>query len=216
MQQPEFEKIANSTWVKAYIHIDGMTRSEPADYEQRLNAGDQWFIKIVQTVFAAECGLYKDNVVPQQFTTLMKLYRNEVSSHVEIDNPLAIVQLQQIPLYHFGIGRSMLLIGSLLDHQIIRYDQARQIIQELMQVTHIGLEIEDYLLSCHVLDDVDSSETDQAIEEALTVHAQAVKEFKSGKEKALGTIIGFVMKKVKGDPKAINQQIRDRIAAMEI
>lgn len=79
----------------------------------------------------------------------------------------------------------------------------------------IGMWIEDYMTHCNLLDDVDVSEVDQIIEEILSSNMQAVKEFQNGKEKALGSIVGQVMKRIKGDPKLINQQIRQHIALME-
>lgn len=220
MTPAEIDKIANSTWCRA-MHLIFQTAGEDwrMDYVERLEMYDDRIVDILHCVAGCEHLMYGDhtpeaNEVPPAFVTINKLFRNEMSSQFDIDNLLAKSQLKQLSTYHFGIGRSLWMISLLIDFNVIRYDQARQMLAELLLPERIGVEIEDYLLHCHILDDVDTSEVDSVIAEVLAANAQAVKEFKGGKEKALGSIVGQIMKKIKGDPKAINQQVRAAIAAM--
>jgi hypothetical protein len=218
------EKMIDSTWVRAMHLIWQATGVDwKMEYVERLEMYDERMVDVLHCCAGCEAGMYsgpiyrKDpeaNIIPPAFVTFYKLFRNEMSGHLDFDNLLAPWQLREIAKYHFGIGRSLWLIALLIDNKIIRYDQARQMLTELLETNRIGMEIEDYLVHCHILDDVDTSEVDIAIAEVLDSNPQAIKEFRGGKEKALGSIVGQIMKKVRGDPKAINQQVRAAIAAL--
>jgi aspartyl-tRNA(Asn)/glutamyl-tRNA(Gln) amidotransferase subunit B len=51
------------------------------------------------------------------------------------------------------------------------------------------------------------------VDRALEANAKAVEQFKEGKEKALGAIVGFVMRETKGraDGGEVNRLIREKI-----
>jgi hypothetical protein len=220
----ELEKLFNTTWCRAMSLIWQVAGNDwKMDYVARLEMYDERLVDILHCCAGCEAGMYTspfygydptNNDIPDEFVTFYKLFRNEVMGHLDLDNLLAKWQLREVGKHHFGIGRSLWMISLLIDHKIIRYDQARQMLAELLDPARIGMEIEDYLFRCHILDDIDTSEVDTAIAEALAANARAVQEFKAGKEKALGAIVGQIMKKVKGDPKAINQQVRAAIATM--
>lgn len=58
----------------------------------------------------------------------------------------------------------------------------------------------------------DDSAIEALVDQAIAANAKAVEDFKNGNEKALGAIVGFVMKESKGqaDPKAVNRILREK------
>ena len=66
----------------------------------------------------------------------------------------------------------------------------------------------------HGLEQVsDPALVEHAVEEAFAENAAAVADFKVGNEKALGFLVGQVMRRLKGkaDPKTVNEAVRDRL-----
>ncbi|MBU2213482.1 GatB/YqeY domain-containing protein, partial [Patescibacteria group bacterium] len=59
----------------------------------------------------------------------------------------------------------------------------------------------------------DESEIEELVEKAIAENPKAVESFKSGKEAALGAIVGWVMKESKGqaDPAKVNEILKKRI-----
>jgi aspartyl-tRNA(Asn)/glutamyl-tRNA(Gln) amidotransferase subunit B len=59
----------------------------------------------------------------------------------------------------------------------------------------------------------DDSAIEEIVQKALDANPQAVESFKSGKEQALGAIVGWIMKESKGqaDPKKVNEILRSKI-----
>ncbi len=53
----------------------------------------------------------------------------------------------------------------------------------------------------------DTGLIEKAVEKAIAANPKAVEEFKAGKQKALGAIVGFVMKETQGkaNPKVVNE-----------
>jgi len=54
------------------------------------------------------------------------------------------------------------------------------------------------------------------IEEAIANNPGAVEDFKSGKEKALGALVGYIMGQTKGqaNPQLVNQMLREKLSQM--
>ncbi|OQA50855.1 MAG: Aspartyl/glutamyl-tRNA(Asn/Gln) amidotransferase subunit B [Candidatus Omnitrophica bacterium ADurb.Bin292] len=59
----------------------------------------------------------------------------------------------------------------------------------------------------------DTSLIEKAVEKAIAANPRAVEEFKAGKQKALGAIVGFVMKETQGkaNPQLTNEILRRKL-----
>ncbi len=59
-----------------------------------------------------------------------------------------------------------------------------------------------------------AGELEAIIEAAIAANLRAVEDFKAGKEKALGAMVGFVMRETKGqaNPQLVNQMLREKLA----
>lgn len=120
--------------------------------------------------------------------------------------------LTDIPEYHYGAGRSLFAIAQLLHKDLIRKDQARALLKDVLLTSNIGLPLEDVLVTTTALDEADTSELDAIVKAVISQNAKAVAEFKSGKEKAIGSIMGQVMRQMKADPQLVTSTIKRIIA----
>ncbi len=59
----------------------------------------------------------------------------------------------------------------------------------------------------------DETELARLVEEAIAKNPQAVEDFKSGKEKALGAMVGYIMGQTRGqaNPQLVNQLLREKL-----
>jgi Asp-tRNA(Asn)/Glu-tRNA(Gln) amidotransferase B subunit len=120
--------------------------------------------------------------------------------------------LTDIPEYHYGAGRSLFAIAQLLDKNLIRKDQARLLLKDVLLTSNIGLLLEDVLVTSTALDEADTSELDAIVKTVLAQNAKAVQEFKSGKDKAIGSLMGQVMRQMKADPQLVTATIKRLIS----
>jgi aspartyl-tRNA(Asn)/glutamyl-tRNA(Gln) amidotransferase subunit B len=74
----------------------------------------------------------------------------------------------------------------------------------------------DEYVKAHGLEQVnDMGLVNSTVEAVLAANPKSVEDFKAGKEKAFGFLVGQVMRELKGkaDPKAVNQAVRDKLNA---
>jgi aspartyl-tRNA(Asn)/glutamyl-tRNA(Gln) amidotransferase subunit B len=62
----------------------------------------------------------------------------------------------------------------------------------------------------------DAGLVNTAVEEVFAANPKSIEDFKSGKEKAFGFLMGQTMQKLKGkaDPKVVNAAIRSKLGQM--
>ena len=62
----------------------------------------------------------------------------------------------------------------------------------------------------------DEDRLGELVEEAIANNPGAVKDFNSGKEKALGALVGYIMRQTKGqaNPQLVNQMLREKLSQM--
>lgn len=139
-----------------------------------------------------------------------KFIQNDVTgflSHSSID-------FEDIEIYHYKSGRSIYALSVLIAKGIIRKDQAREILKLVLNPNSIGKDLEDLLMFSTLLDDADVGGLEAIVKAVLANSAKAVEEIKGGKDKAIGSIVGQVMKQMKADPKLVNDTIRRMISEM--
>jgi aspartyl-tRNA(Asn)/glutamyl-tRNA(Gln) amidotransferase subunit B len=119
--------------------------------------------------------------------------------------------LTDIPEYHYGAGRSLFAIAQLLAKDLIRKDQARSLLKDVLLTSNIGLTLEDVLVTSTALDEADTSELEAIVKTVLAQNAKAVAELLAGKDKAIGTLMGQVMRQMKADPQLVTKLIKQFI-----
>ena len=73
----------------------------------------------------------------------------------------------------------------------------------------------DAYIKEHGLEQVsDTGLVEQVVDQVLSANEKSVADFKAGKEKAFGFLVGQVMRQLKGQasPAVVNQVLRDRLS----
>ena len=131
-------------------------------------------------------------------TTWHFKYDLRSASHLE--------ERSMVDVFYHGLGRSVMCVAMLMDTKAIRHDEARKMITELTETGRSWITIEDHFDNgvFDWLNDVQSaSEMDTAIDAVLAENAKIIEQIKNGNTKAIGSLIGAVMKKYKGDPREV-------------
>jgi aspartyl-tRNA(Asn)/glutamyl-tRNA(Gln) amidotransferase subunit B len=119
---------------------------------------------------------------------------------------------EDIGIYHYGAGRSIFALSLLAHSGAIRKDQAKQLLKEVLQPEHIGVDLEVIVQNTKALDEADTGALDAIVKQVLANNQKAVQEYLGGKDKAIGAIMGQVMRQMKADPQLVTETIKRLIA----
>ena len=120
---------------------------------------------------------------------------------------------EDIETYHYGAGRSIYALSLLSHYGAIRKDQAKLLLKEVLLPEHIGVDLEIIVQNTSVLDEADTGALDAIVKQVLANNQKAVQEYLGGKDKAIGAIMGQVMRQMKADPQLVTETIKRLIAA---
>lgn len=137
-----------------------------------------------------------------------KFMINDVSGQLSANG----LTLNDIPTYHLGAGRSIYAMSLLITRGLIRKDQARQLLKDVLLTSNIGLTLEDVLVTSTALDEADTAELEVIVREVLSQNSKIVAEYLAGKEKVIGSLMGQVMRKIKADPQLVTATIKRLIS----
>lgn len=205
-----FQEAVNSTWCKAALSAN-----------QVKYVSDQDVINLFNTLqIRHEMPLlYKstmenihgefDESNAGWFDEFYKIVSNEIIGILTAEG----TSWEELETYHFGLGRNLIILSKLAYEGLMRKDQVKDAVKILIKPTGIGLDFEDFMLrdGASLFEDQDNSALEAIINEAIAANPKAIEEYKSGKEKAIMSLVGFVMKKMKSDPKLVIDTIKQKI-----
>lgn len=151
-----------------------------------------------------------------------KLIINEISPRwdKEKDDP-AVIRLMiaecdkgGIEYLHYGFTQLTRDIVSCLHHKVISYSHAKKIISDCWD-TYVGYDLMQYLCTTGLLNETSSVDVVGVVREVISKNEKAAAEFRSGNMKAIGSIVGAVLKLVKADPKMVQELIKQELAKKE-
>lgn len=112
--------------------------------------------------------------------------------------------------YHYEFSKLTADIAVCLYYKVLSNGQAKKIIVDCWD-DHVGFNIIQYLCASKLLDGASDSDIHGVIREVISKNEKAVKEFRSGNLKAIGAIVGAVLKIVKADAKLVSELIKQEI-----
>ena len=114
----------------------------------------------------------------------------------------------------FSAGNLAKLIA-LVDSKVINNTIAKDVFEKAVFVDDI--DPEKYVEENNLSMKGDSSQLEEVVKKAIEANAKAVKDILSGKGKAAGAIVGFVMKEMKGkcDPAEVSRLISEEISKLK-
>jgi hypothetical protein len=124
-------------------------------------------------------------------------------------------ELSELSDVSIAIGRTITQLAGLINIGLLRRNQAKKVLERCLLVEHIGVPLEDLIWRDEFTSLIDEAPVDDSlgllIDAVLLEEAKAVEQVKAGKEKALGSIMGKILKQVKADPKAIKELVMQKI-----
>lgn len=138
---------------------------------------------------------------------LAKLLINEVFPKLDAEG----TAIEDIEVYHLGMTEMIADCARLLSINLLKPRQVKKMIADCWGYPFVGYGIIQYLGETDLLDEAPADALLQAIDEALAANTKAVAEYRAGKEKAIGAIVGAVLKKVKADPAEVQVLIKEKL-----
>jgi Asp-tRNA(Asn)/Glu-tRNA(Gln) amidotransferase B subunit len=152
-------------------------------------------------------GSHQDGAVDPELEAFQKFVANDVVGFLAAEQ----TDFEELPRHHAGAGRSIYALSALSHRGVIRKDQARALLKEALSPQNVGVELEELLTRSVALDDEDDGALGAAVARVVGANAKAVEEYLGGKQKALGALMGQVMRDVKADPRAVEAAIKRAI-----
>lgn len=125
--------------------------------------------------------------------------------------------LDELSSVSLGIGRNVIMLANLVAHKIIRRDQAGKVLDLCLSPVYMTLLLDELLYRDEFSEILDEAVVDDSIlkiiDAVLQEETKAVEQLKAGKDKAIGSIIGKIMKQVKTDPRTLKELVLTRIGA---
>lgn len=160
-----------------------------------------------KTIMANVHGIIDIKSFDEWDPTIVAFY-DIMNHHVIRQLEIRDLTVEEIPEYRYGLGRNLLCLARLIECKIINTAKMRYILNDLLDPINIGVSFDDYLMhSDKFNDEDDSSIVNKIIAEVIEVNPTIVAEYKSGKEKVIGSLIGQVMKRIKADPTLIKEML---------
>lgn len=167
----------------------------------RITAENGMDPKITQVIL---CCLFRDGVPRTEMGPLVaKLIIQEVDPRRIAED----TEWSDMEYYHYGFNNLLGDIAACLYTKVLQPRHAKKIIEDCWY-KYCGYDLVQYLLESKLLDEVEGDALITIVREAMAANSKAVEQFRAGKEKAIGAVVGAVMKKQKADPITIQAIIK--------
>jgi len=115
------------------------------------------------------------------------------------------------PVHELGIDAARLAqVAGMIDTNKLAASSALPLLREM---ANQQVDAEQLAQKLQLVQVSETTAIDQAIDSALAANPKAVADFKSGKQAALGSLVGAVMKTGKGlNPKVVQERLREKLA----
>lgn len=175
--------------LKLYQNICMMKSQEPT------------YRAVMMNIYGPDAAVHK---LSSDLDDFYKFMINDVSGQLSATG----LTVNDLPEYHHGAGRSIYAISQLITRGLIRKDQARLLLKEVLMSTNVGLTLEDVLVTSTALDEADTAELDVVVKDVLKQNPKIVAEYLAGKEKVIGSLMGQIMRQMKADPQLVTATIK--------
>ena len=113
--------------------------------------------------------------------------------------------------YHFGLKDLIVDLSLLYSEDFIEWRHVKKTIKDCWSYPYVGYDFIQYAVATGLLDESDGDELLTVVREVMAENPKAVEQLRAGKDKAIGALVGLVLKKTKADPKQVNSLIRSEL-----
>lgn len=198
LMQNVFSNLQRATnWRKFSKDLVGPNVVEVATYLEHLKQLPDVDVSFECPVLVTEICWLVENIIQRKLTRLDAI-------------------LEELSSVSLGIGRNVIMLANLVAHKIIRRDQAGKVLDLCLSPIYMTLLLDELLFRNEFSEILDEAAIDDSIlkiiDAVLQEESKAVEQIKAGKDKAIGSIIGKVVKQVKIDPRTLKELVLKRIS----
>lgn len=113
--------------------------------------------------------------------------------------------------YHYGLQYVIADLAFLKGYDLITTHELRTLLDMAMSSTYVCWGLPQILWESKVLDQAAGNEVLALVRKVISEQPRAVQDIKAGKEKAVGALVGVVMKQMKTDPAALKKMLLEEI-----
>jgi len=122
----------------------------------------------------------------------------------------------EVEVYHYGLTQ-LIHDCTVAQHAgILKNFQVKKVIDDCWRYPYVGFDLVQYCIATGMLDTVEGNALDIILDEVIAANEKAVKEIKGGKDKAIGALVGQVMKKQKVDPAEVKERLIIKIKTLNM
>jgi len=113
--------------------------------------------------------------------------------------------------YHYGITEVISGCAVGLKLGVLQHHHVKKIINDCWKHPYVGYGLIQYLNETKILDEIGGSELDAILDEIVVGNTKVCAEIRAGKDKAIGALVGQVMKRCKADPAVVKELLFSKI-----
>jgi len=118
-------------------------------------------------------------------------------------------EIHELEEYHYGMTQLIADCALLQAHGYIESRHVKKILKDCWNYPYVGFDLVQYAHASKIFDEASGDSLMIEVRAVLADvnYAKTVEQVKGGRDKAIGALVGAVMKKVKGDPKQIKEML---------
>jgi aspartyl-tRNA(Asn)/glutamyl-tRNA(Gln) amidotransferase subunit B len=138
---------------------------------------------------------------------IANLMLNEIQPRIDAEN----TTWNEIDLYHYGFKDLLADCAKAQVAGVLENRHVKKIINDCWTYPYTGFDLIQYCRATKILEEAGGNELLVLVKQAIIDFPKAVEELKQGKEKAIGALVGSVMKKQKANPVEIQNIIKTEL-----
>ena len=138
---------------------------------------------------------------------IANLMMNEIQYRLDADS----ISWSDIDEYHFGFKELIADCAKAQAAGVLENRHVKKIINDCWNYPYVGYDLIQYCRETKILDEAGGDALLELVKQAIIDNPKAVSELLSGKEKAIGALVGSVMKKQKANPIEIQSLVKTEL-----
>ena len=151
--------------------------------------------------------LYPPKDVPATIGIIANIIMNDIQSKIDNDG----ISWGEMDDYHPDFNILLADCALAQSAGVLENRHVKKIINDCWNYPYVGYDLIQYCRETKILEEAGGDVLLELVKQALLDNPKAAEELKQGKEKAIGALVGSVMKKQKANPAEIQKLIKSEL-----
>jgi Asp-tRNA(Asn)/Glu-tRNA(Gln) amidotransferase B subunit len=140
-------------------------------------------------------------------TILANLMMNEIQPKLDVEE----TEWNQLDYYRYNFSELLSDCAVAQAAGILEHRHVKKILNDCWDFPYIGYDLIQYCVETKLLEETGGDELLQLVKQVMQNNQKAVDELRQGKDKAIGALVGAVMKQQKANPVEIQRLIKQQL-----